>query len=158
MLRSVTLAAAGLLLGLAPTLASAADLGRYQVYRAARAPAAVDTSIVPACDDPEVTASVADQFADTEGDYWSSDARIVRIWQPRQIAYRPWGRSFVVRRFCGAEAIVVPAPGARPRRTATYYQVVDDAGFAGVGWKVRWCVVGYDRSNAYQPNCKMMRP
>lgn len=72
--------------------------------------------------------------------------------------YRPWGPDFIIRRFCGAEALVVAGEGAPPRQTAAYYMVVDGGGFAGIGWKVHWCVVGYDRNFAYEPLCKMMKP
>jgi hypothetical protein len=160
MLRLMTVAAAGLFAGLGITSAWSADLAprHHHHHRAWAAAATTDTSVLPACDDPAVTRSLARQFAGTQGEYWNSDARIVRFGTPFQIGYRTWGRDFIIRRFCGAPALVDNGDGRRPRRTAAYYQVVDHGGLAGVGWAVDWCVVGYDRNFAYQPACKMLRP
>jgi len=158
MWRSVIMAATGLVLGLAPTLGWSADLDRYETYRPARAAEMVDTSIIPACDDPAVIRELTHQFAGNQSEYWDSDAAIARLGTPYQVAYRPWGQTFIVRRFCRAAAIVAQDGGQRTQRETAYYVVIDRDGFSGVGWGVRWCVTGYDRNLGYAPDCKMLRP
>ena len=44
------------------------------------------------------------------------------------------------------------------RDTVVYYSIIEKGGFAGVGWGVEWCVVGYDHNLAYAPNCRAARP
>jgi hypothetical protein len=138
---------------------AAADLTRLRARHVYPGPAVVtDQGIVPACADPSVIGVVARRFASTERRDWNSSASIVDVTNPREIAYRPWGPDFVVRRFCAAEAAVLDHTVPPVRDHAVYYVVVDDGGFAGVGWGVQWCVVGYDRAYAFALACKMMRP
>jgi len=118
----------------------------------------VDTSRVPACQDPFVTGRVVDRFRDRESEYWNSGLFINAIANPREIAYRPWGSAYVVRRFCSADVYVTDGRRPEGTRHAVYYSVAEDAGFAGIGWAVEYCVTGLDRSLAYAPNCKMARP
>jgi hypothetical protein len=136
----------------------AADLAQGHV-RAYPGPTVVtDRGVIPTCNDPSVLDVVARRFGANEGSYWNSSAAIVNVANPREIAYRPWGSDFVVRRFCAADAAVLDRTTPPVRNHAVYYVVVNRGGFAGVGWAVHWCVVGYDRAYAFEPGCKMMRP
>lgn len=133
--------------------AQAADL-TYNARRTTQV-AVVDTSIVPACEDPAVERMIARHFRQKESGYWNSSLEIAGF-DPRytrQIAYRPWGPKFAVRRFCAAQALVNDGR-ARP----VYYAVIEDRGIIGMSWGVEWCVVGLDRNFAYAPGCRMARP
>lgn len=159
-MRNLAAAAMATLLVAASAAGSqAADLTRLRANHVYPGPEVVtDEGIVPACADPSVIGTVARRFSSTESSYWNSSAAIVNVSNPREIAYRPWGSDFVVRRFCVADAAVLDQTVPPVRDHAVYYVVVDDGGFAGVGWAVHWCVVGYDRAYAFAPGCKMMRP
>jgi len=71
----------------------------------------------------------------------------------REIGYRPWGPSYVPRRYCSAKVRV-----SNLRDTTVYYSIIEKGGFAGVGYGVEWCVVGWDQNLAYSPNCRAARP
>ncbi|MDQ0394630.1 hypothetical protein [Labrys monachus] len=109
--------------------------------------------ILPRCDDPAVTGKIATRFADKEADYWNSALTIERFDRHHQIAYSPWGRSFIPRRFCSARVLT---SDGHYRRVS--YSIAEDTGWLGATWGVEWCVDGTDRNLAYAPNCKMARP
>ena len=39
-----------------------------------------------------------------------------------------------------------------------HYSIAEDAGFAGFGQGVEWCVTGLDRNWAYNPGCRAAKP
>jgi len=97
--------------------------------------------------------TVASEFAYKEARFWNSGLQILSFERVREIAYSPWARGTIPRRFCRAVALVSDG-----RKHAVNYWIGEDTGFAGTGWGVRWCVVGLDRNWAYNPRCKMARP
>ena len=109
--------------------------------------------ILPRCDDPAVSDTIASRFANKESQYWNSTLTIQRIDRHHQIAFSPWGRSFIPRRFCNAR--VLSSDG---RYRGVSYSIVEDQGFMSATWGVEWCVAGTDHNLAYAPNCKMARP
>jgi hypothetical protein len=108
---------------------------------------------LPSCDDPAVSAKIAARFARKESEYWHSDLTLDHFDRYEQIGFRPWGESFIPRRFCTAR--VLTSDGIY--RTVSF-AVAEDLGIIGVGWGVEWCVSGLDRNLAYAPACKMARP
>jgi hypothetical protein len=111
------------------------------------------SGVVPYCEDPAVTEKIAYRFAQKEREYWNSALTIQTFERPREIAFRPWGESYIPRRFC--TGLVVTSDG---RRRDVSYVIGEDLGFVGVSWGVEWCVAGLDRNLAYAPGCKMARP
>jgi hypothetical protein len=107
--------------------------------------------VVPACD--AALERIADRFAQKESRFWNSNLQILRFERVRQIAFRPWARGTIPRRFCRATALVSDG-----HKHAVYYWIGEDTGFIGADWGVEWCVVGLDRNWAYNPGCKMARP
>jgi hypothetical protein len=107
--------------------------------------------VLPACD--AALDRIADGFAEKESRFWNSNLQIVGFERVRQIAYSPWARGTIPRRFCRATALVSDG-----RKHAVYYWIGEDTGFIGANWGVEWCVVGLDRDWAYNPGCKMARP
>jgi hypothetical protein len=155
----VRLLLAGLSVALLGTAAahSADYAGRYraaapQVVYAPPA-AGVDTTRVPACDDPAVYNEITQSFDHKESRYWNSALTLTGFAAPREIAYRPYGASFVVRRFCSARTYLSDG-----RETTVDYSIAEDDGLFGVSWGVDSCVRGLDRGFGFAPNCKMARP
>ena len=107
--------------------------------------------ILPAC--KAALNKIADRFAQKESEFWNSNLQIVGFEKIREIAYSPWARGTIPRRFCRAVAKVSDG-----RRHTVYYWIGEDTGFTGASWGVEWCVVGLDRNWAYNPRCKMARP
>lgn len=141
---------------LLPSLAHAADYSeRRVIYKGERDIALKRgfTAQLPACDDPGVEHKVVHGFASTEREYWGSGLELSPFVRPREIAFRPWGDSFIPRRFC--EAHVVTNDG---RKRTVVYNIRDEQGFASLGYGVEWCVTGIDRHYSYAPRCKMARP
>jgi hypothetical protein len=83
----------------------------------------------------------------------NSNLQILGFERVRQIAFSPWARGTIPRRFCRATAVVSDG-----RKHAVYYWIGEDTGMIGANWGVEWCVVGLDRNWAYNPACKMARP
>jgi hypothetical protein len=108
---------------------------------------------IPPCDDSWALATISWRFGYKEARFWGSSESVAQFGDVREIAYRPWGPSFVPRRYCSAKVRL-----ASLRDTTVYYSIIEKGGFAGVGYGVEWCVVGYDRNLAYAPNCRAARP
>ncbi len=108
---------------------------------------------LPPCEEPAALGTIASRFAEKEGTFWASPLSIERFGEVRELAFRPWARDTIPRRFCSARALISDG-----RHTVVYYSIGEDTGFAGATWGVDWCVVGYDRNLAYAPRCKMARP
>jgi hypothetical protein len=108
---------------------------------------------VPACDSSWALGVITWRFGYKERRYWGSTESLSHFGPVREIAYRPWGDEFVPRRYCEVKVRV-----SDRRDTVVYYSIIEKGGFAGVGWGVEWCVVGYDYNLAYAPNCRAARP
>jgi hypothetical protein len=108
---------------------------------------------VPACDSSWALGIIAWRFGYKERRFWASNESLSQFGEVREIAYRPWGDSYIPRRYCAVKARV-----SDRQDTVVFYSIIEKAGFAGVGWGVEWCVLGYDRNLAYAPNCRAARP
>jgi hypothetical protein len=108
---------------------------------------------LPDCSDAAVHGKIMSRFARKEAEFWHSDLTITQIDRVREIAYRPWGKSYIPRRFCTAR--VYTSDG---RQRAVSYAIIEDQGIIGATWGIEWCVSGTDRNLAYAPECKMARP
>lgn len=121
--------------------------------RAYRLPGQDYSGVLPFCDDRRVADKIASRFAQKESEYWHSPLRIVQTDRIRELAYRPWGPSYIPRRFCKAR--VMTNDGYFRELS---YAIAEDQGMIGMTWGVEWCVDGVDRHLAFAPNCKMARP
>jgi hypothetical protein len=106
---------------------------------------------LPACE--AALGKIAWRFAQKEGRFWNSDLQILDFEKVREVAYRPWAKGTIPRRFCTAVALVSDG-----KKHAVNYWIGEDTGMIGQTWGVEWCVVGLDRNWAYNPRCKMARP
>ncbi|MGL4494298.1 MAG: hypothetical protein ACRCUX_00675 [Beijerinckiaceae bacterium] len=111
------------------------------------------TGATPACDDPAVIGKISSRFTQREQEFWNSSLAIVRVDHIRTTAHRPWGPSFIPRRYCTARAHFNDN-----RMRTMVYSVGEDTGIIGATWGVMWCVTGLDRHNAYAPWCKAAGP
>jgi len=112
-----------------------------------------DHGYVPACDSNWALGVISWRFGYKERRFWGSTESLSHFGPVREIAFRPWGSDYVPRRYCEVKVRV-----SDRRDTVVYYSIIEKGGFAGVGWGVEWCVVGYDYNLAYAPNCRAARP
>ena len=110
-------------------------------------------AVVPLCDDSGPLSRIQDRFSSKENRFWNSNLAIVCFEGPREMAFMPWVRGSIPRRYCTAVALISDGV-KRP----IYYSIAEDTGMIGWSWGVEWCVVGLDRNMAYNPGCKMARP
>ncbi|MCG6122110.1 MAG: hypothetical protein MEP57_05310 [Microvirga sp.] len=111
---------------------------------------------LPACDDAGVLSQIASKFDSREAKFWNLSLRIAGYEKMRELAFRPWGASYIPRRFCTASAHV-DGPGRTTRRRVDYV-ILDGLGDIGFGWRVQYCVSGLERHLHAAPDCQMMRP
>ncbi|MBI1202153.1 MAG: hypothetical protein GC182_06540 [Rhodopseudomonas sp.] len=97
--------------------------------------------------------TISRRFETKESRFWQSNLQILGYERVRQIAFSPWARGTIPRRFCSAVALVSDG-----RKHRVDYWIGEDTGMIGASWGVEWCVVGLDRNWAYNPACKMARP
>ena len=106
---------------------------------------------VPPCE--AALGEISNRFESSQTRFWNSNAQILGYERVRQVAFSPWAKGTVPRRFCTAVAEV-----STGRKHVVNYFITDDGGMIGATWGVTFCVVGYDRNMAYSPACKMARP
>jgi hypothetical protein len=107
--------------------------------------------VLPPCE--AALDTIASRFAQKESRFWNSNLEILDFERVRQIAFSPWAKGTIPRRFCSAVAVVSDG-----RKHRVNYWIGEDTGIIGSTWGVEWCVVGLDRNWAYNPGCKMARP
>ena len=107
--------------------------------------------VLPPCE--AGLSKIAARFSEKESRFWNSSLQILDFERVREIAFSPWARGTIPRRFCQATALVSDG-----RKRAVYYSIGEDTGMIGASWGVEWCVAGLDRNWAFNPYCKMARP
>lgn len=110
---------------------------------------------LPACDDRLVLSRIAARFDSRESRFWNSGIRLAEITAPREVALRPWGESYIPRRFCSAQATLAGESGMRHSRVD--YIIVEGRGIFGY-WGVEWCVADLVRHQHAGPDCRAFRP
>ncbi|MFA6266785.1 MAG: hypothetical protein WC670_13860 [Pseudolabrys sp.] len=106
---------------------------------------------VPACE--AALGTITSRFESTQSGFWNSSVQILGYEKVRQVAFSPWARGTIPRRFCTATAEVSDG-----RKHRVDYFITEDGGMIGATWGVTYCLVGFDPSMAYSPACKMARP
>jgi hypothetical protein len=108
---------------------------------------------LPSCADPAVFERIQSRFHARETEFWESGLEIVSLDQAREIGFRSNGLDYIPRRYCVAKAQM----NNQAVRDVSY-SIDEDLGIIGWGFDVEWCVEGLDRNDAYQPNCRVVRP
>ena len=132
-----------LFLGIAALPASAADYWYGGSWSAE----------LPACDQPEVIASVNEKFAFASTETWHWGFAIDRVVEVRETATRAGGPSLVDRRYCTARALL-----SNGRHSEVVYLIESHQGFASMGWNVESCLPAYDPYRVYDGWCRAIRP
>ena len=107
--------------------------------------------VLPSCD--AALDEIASAFREKEYRFWKSNAQIVDFAQVQETAFRPWAADVMSRRFCRADAEVTDGAWH-----PVYFSIEAGMGEIGATWGVQWCVVGFDRNWAYNPDCRMAKP
>nr|WP_306268330.1 hypothetical protein [Pararhizobium sp. IMCC3301] len=113
---------------------------------------------VPLCDDPRVLRQVQSKFAWADRNTWSEISNrksAIGINSIRNIKQRyslNQTKSLITHRHCDGTATL--SNGKQPR---LYYLIQERMGFAGISWKVQFCVAGYDRWRVYGASCRTLR-
>lgn len=144
---SVAVAAAVLMLAGQPGTARAAGWIEKGIYLSG---SNYDGDL-PACE--AALGEITSRFESTQSRFWNTNVQILGYEKVHQVAYSPWAKGTVPRRFCTAMAEV-----STGRKHRVNYYITEDGGMIGATWGVTFCVVGFDRSMAYSPACKMALP
>src|SRR5258708_4694804 len=83
-------------------------------------------------------------------EFQAGDTAYCRI---HETAFPPWQSDNIPRRYCEGDVML-----SHGKMRTVHFSIVEDAGFAGFGQGVEWCVTGLDRNWAYNPLCKAARP
>lgn len=110
-------------------------------------PSADPVNAVPACDSVEVLETIRARFASAE--LTPPGLAIAAIEQPRQARFVVNQPSPVARRYCAARTLL--SNGKRP---GVHYLIERNAGFAGYGWNVEFCLSGHDRWHVHDGRCR----
>lgn len=106
---------------------------------------------VPACE--AALGEITSRFESSQSRFWNTNVQILGYEKVRQVAFSPWAKGTVPRRFCTAVADVSDG-----RKHRVNFYITEDGGMIGATWGVTYCVVGFDRNMAYSPACRMARP
>ena len=96
---------------------------------------------------------ITSRFESSQAKFWNTNVQILGYEKVRQLAFSPWAKGTVPRRFCTALADV-----STGRKHRVNYYITEDGGLVGATWGVTYCVVGFDRNMVYSPACKMALP
>lgn len=110
-------------------------------------PSADPVLAVPACDAVEVLSTIQGRFASAE--LTPAGLAIAGIDKTRQSRFVVNQPSPVARRYCQARTLLTDG-----KHRTVYYLIERNAGFAGYGWNVEFCVAGHDRWHVYDGRCR----
>jgi len=146
-----------LVLGIAMALlrpAAAASIGPASLGEGIFNAAFDRHGVIPTCDHPRVEGKIKSRFRRYAARHMlERDLRIEAFRQIRQARYEIAMPSPLARRYCRAKA---KFDDGRTRRI--YYFIEEQAGFAGIGWNVEFCVSGLDPWRIYNGFCRVARP
>jgi hypothetical protein len=108
---------------------------------------------MPACNYPAALDRIIENFRAKEFRFWKTDLRIVGIENIQETAVLPWAAQSIPRRYCSGQAVINDGG-----RYPLFYSIGEDTGMIGMDWGVNFCVVGYDRDSAYNPDCRAAKP
>ena len=109
--------------------------------------------VMPTCDFRPALDQIISDFRSKEFRFWKTDLRIVGIEDIHETATLPWAAQSIPRRFCSGTALINDGV-----KRQMFYSFAEGTGMIGAGWGVNFCVVGLDRNDAYNPNCRAAQP
>lgn len=126
--------------------ASAADLGAYRPAEVIARPAVEDP-----CGKPAVLSYITRNFAWAERHTWRRGFTIAALENPR-FRYIDADPTTIPKRRCEADVAMTNG-----WRSTVYYEIQDGQGFASIGDRVLYCVVGLDPWHIYNEACRVVR-
>jgi len=109
--------------------------------------------VIPPCDYPPALDRIITDFQTAERRFWNSRLGIVGFENVSETAMLPWAAQSIPRRFCRGTVLINDGV-----RHPINYSIAEDTGMIGMDWGVNFCIVGLDRSWAYNPACHSAQP
>jgi hypothetical protein len=109
--------------------------------------------VMPGCDYPRALDRIIADLRSVGTRFWNSELQILGFENMRETAVLPWAAQSVPRRFCSGTVLINDG-----LRHQIYYSIAEDAGMIGMDWGVNFCIVGIDRSWAYNSACRSAQP
>lgn len=105
----------------------------------------------PECTDPGVSARIVDKFNWADARTWYRGVTMTAIDGQYERTVEAFGPHPIYRRYCRAQAWL-----SDDRKHTVYYLIERGMGLAGVGYKVEFCVAGYDPWRVHDGNCRVL--
>ena len=106
-----------------------------------------------ACGNPSILGKISSRFHHQSREVHHDQLRIEAYSKVHQHRYYPAdAKHLIARRYCGATASLSDG-----RTHYVWYFIETEAGFAGIGDNVEFCVNGFDRWNVYNAHCRVAR-
>ncbi len=108
---------------------------------------------LPRCGNGEVLSRVIERAAWAERKTWHRGWIIHSVGKIHETALKDYGPSQIDRRYCSGTAWLTNG-----ERMPVVYVIEAGMGFAGIGWKVEFCMPPEDPWRVYDAWCKAIRP
>lgn len=109
--------------------------------------------IASACDEPAILSKIMRRFHHQTHEVHHDPMVIEAYSKVHQHRFYPAdAKHQIARRYCGATAHL-----SNGSRHYVWYFIETEAGFAGIGDNVEFCVTGFDRWNVYNSRCRVAR-
>lgn len=106
----------------------------------------------PECSAPAVYSQIVGRFNWATSTTFHYGVAIESISAARERGRVSFGLAPVNRRYCRAQAML-----SNGRRHTVHYRIEEGMGLAGTGWKVEFCLPGYDRWRVSGGGCRVLR-
>ncbi len=123
------------------------------LFLSAPASAWWSNSYLPRCGSGDVLSRVIERAAWAEHHTWHRGWVIHSVGRIRETALKDYGPSQIDRRYCSGTAWLTNG-----ERMPVVYVIEAGMGFAGIGWKVEFCMPPEDPWRVYDAWCKAIRP
>ena len=105
----------------------------------------------PDCADPKVSARIVDRFNWADAHTFYRGVAITAIEGQYERTVEAFGPHPIYRRYCRAQAWL-----SNQRKQTVYYMIERGMGLAGIGYKVEFCLPGYDPWHVYDGYCRVL--
>ncbi len=105
----------------------------------------------PSCDHPKVLGQIVERFNWAEENTWHRGFYLSDITRTRERVVQDGYKRLVPRRYCRGHAILTNG-----RHPTLFYLIEANAGFAGTGFNVEFCVNGLDPWRVHDGNCRVL--